>query len=452
MGLDLKHEPIGVLLRKMAVPAIIAMVVNGLYYLVDAAFVGWGVGSGALAGLAIVFPVQMFVIAWGSMLGMGVAAIIAQTLGRDDESGARSAAANAVLLALASGILISFGSAAGGRAFLYRIGATEGTIDAAFAYLSALQFGFPFVFLSMVGFNVARAQGNAEHAKRGMILGTIVNLALDPIAIFVLDMGVAGAAWATVVARVLSSVFFFVLFRPARVRVALRIAIGTIDPAVAIRIIVLGFGSFVGQISFSIVAVLVNRALRSIGSDIDLAVYGILSRVHVFSTMPFLGLAQGFQPIAGFGYGSGAWDRFRAVLRRTLIIGYVVGVLLGALVILFPREIFALFSNEVGLTNAGVAPLRISLAAFPLIWMQLLGVAYFQAIDRALQTLIVSLSRQIIFLVPLLIVIPRSMGLMGVWISFPLADTLAAALTGIMIARSMKRVMETDGAGRQRSA
>ena len=438
MELDLKNDKVGRLLTKLAVPAIIAMVVNGLYYLVDAAFVGWGVGANALAGLAVIFPAQMFMIAWGSMLGMGVAAIVSRKLGENDPNRARSAVSSAIGLSVLSGVVFTGSAWLWQNQFLNALGATAGTLPAAREYIWTLQFGFVFVFLSMVGFNVARAQGKAKEAARGMILGTVVNVVLDPLFIFQFNMGVAGAALATVIARVLSTVYFlWLLNRPG---VSVRFTVTGFHLASAGQVMLLGVGNFLGQISFSVIAIIINHALGQYGSDVDLAVYGILGRIHVFVTMPLLGLAQGFQPVAGYSHGCGDQMRVREALGKSIAASVLIGAALLIVPLAFPRVVLGLFCDDLRVVNAGVFPLRVTLMMLPFIGIQTIGFSFYQAVGDAGRTLLVSLSRQLIFLVPLLVLLSRMAGLVGLWAAFPVADGLAVLLTVVLLGTRMHRL------------
>ena len=383
---DLENDPPGRLLASLAVPSIIAMMVNGLYYLVDAAFVGWSEGGMALAGLATIFPLQMFMIAWGTMLGMGAASLISRRMGEAKNQKARNVAGSGVFLALLSGVILTVLSILFRPALLNLLGATEVTRIPARSYLIGLEPGFVFVFLSMVGFNLVRAEGMAKEAGIGMLLGSLVNLVLDSVFLFVLHTGVIGAAWATVLARVLSTLY--IAFVLAKKKNVLGLRLGRMNASDSARIFSLGIGMFLSQVGLSVLAVLMNRSLRRMGSATDIAAFGILSRIHVFVTMPLLGLAQGFQPIAGF--------------------------------------------------NAGTGPLRITLCLLPLIGMQVIGFSYFQALGNPAGTLILSLSRQVLFLIPFLMIFPVYWGMNGLWSVYPAADPTAALLSVLMVGRDIR--------------
>ncbi len=427
-ALQFGSDPLSRLLARMAMPAIIAMVVNGLYYLADTAFVGWGVGTEALAGLAVVFPVQMFMIAWGSMLGMGTAALIARKSGEGRQVAADSAAWHGVLLAVISGVVFLAITLMWLTTLLKSFGATAVSFGDAKKYLTALQYGFVFVFLSMVGFNILRAKGAAAQAGIGMLLGTLINVILDPLFIFVFEMGVAGAAWATVLARALSTLYFFQLLRKQN-----SCRPHPFEGRLAGTILALGVGNFLGQVSVSIVAVVMNTSLRKYGTVIDLAVYGVMSRILVFITMPLLGLAQGLQPIAAFNYGGGAFERVRTVSLYALGASTVIGFLMYILPLLAPGFTLHLFTNDQELIVSGTLPIRVSLCALPVLGTQIIGFTLFQALGRPVHTLLLSLSRQLIFLVPLLYILPNFMGVFGLWAAFPLADTASALLSLGMI-------------------
>lgn len=436
-------DPLGRAFARMAMPAIIAMVVNGLYYLADTAFVGWGVGTEALAGLAVVFPVQMFMIAWGSMLGMGTAALIARKSGEGRQDEADSAAWNAVLLAIVSGIVFLSITLLWTTTLLKGFGATPVSFGDAKEYLAALQYGFVFVFLSMVGFNILRAGGAAGPAGIGMLLGTLINVILDPLFIFVFDMGVAGAAWATVLARALSTLYFFLVIRSQN-----SCRPHSFERRTAGTILGLGVGNFLGQVSVSIVAVIMNTSLRKYGTDIDLAVYGVMSRILVFITMPLLGLAQGLQPIAAFNYGSGAHERVRSVSLYALGVSTSIGSLMYMLPLFAPGFTLHLFTNDPQLIASGTLPLRLSLCSLPILGTQIIGFTLFQALGRPLHTIVLSLSRQLLFLLPLLYVLSNFMGVYGLWAAFPLADGASVLLSLGMIRAVFVKELDLKPAGR----
>jgi putative MATE family efflux protein len=434
--LDLGNDKPGGLLARMAIPAIISMVVNGLYYLVDAAFVGWGVGSRALAGLAVIFPLQMLMIAIGSMIGMGGASIISRRLGAGENAAAGRAAMNAVSLSLLFGLVLTGLTIAIQRPLLFALGATDYNLQAAGDYLSFIQLGFVFVFLSMTGFNIARAEGNAKAAAFGMLLGTALNLILDPLFIFTFKMGVGGAALATVIARLLSTLYFTRLLKRNKNRVRIDLRALNLDPAVSRNLLFLGLGNFLGQFCLSLLAVVMNLSLRRYGSDIDLAVYGVLSRIHVFITMPLLGLAQGFQPIAGFAAGAGNVARVRKVTLRALTASLAIGAALFVLTAFFPTSVMGLFSSDSALILGGSGPLRITMILLPVIGFQVIGFSLFQALGDAAKTLLLCLSRQFLILVPLLLVLPRFWGVDGLWYAYPLADGLAALLSLLLMQKA----------------
>ena len=434
--LDLGNDKPGGLLARMAIPAIISMVVNGLYYLVDAAFVGWGVGSRALAGLAVIFPLQMLMIAIGSMIGMGGASIISRRLGAGENAAAGRAAMNAVSLSLLFGLVLTGLTIAIQRPLLFALGATDYNLQAARDYLGFIQLGFVFVFLSMTGFNIARAEGNAKAAAFGMLLGTTLNLILDPLFIFTFKMGVGGAALATVIARLLSTLYFTRLLKRNKNRVRIDLRALNLDPAVSRNLLFLGLGNFLGQFCLSLLAVIMNLSLRRYGSDIDLAVYGVLSRIHVFITMPLLGLAQGFQPIAGFAAGAGNMVRVCKVTLRALTASLTIGAALFVFTAFFPTSVMGLFSSDSALILGGSGPLRITMILLPVIGFQVIGFSLFQALGNAAKTLLLCLSRQFLILVPLLLVLPRFWGVDGLWYAYPLADGLAALLSLLLMQKA----------------
>ena len=442
-NLDFGTGRLGSLLGRMAVPAVVSMVVNGLYYLVDAAFVGWGAGAPALAGLAVVFPIQMFMIAWGSMIGMGTASVISIHMGENRIEEAQKAVKASVISSLISGIVFTAAAFCFQQQMLESLGAGRANYEHAYNYAVWLQPGFVFVFLSMSGFNILRAQGLAKEAGAGMLLGTVVNLVLDPIFIFGFKMGTSGAALATVVARIVSTLYFILIIGKTGLPLQLCLKNSRLSRNTTGRIFGLGLGNFLGQVCFSIVAVIINNKLKKIGTDTDFAVYGILSRIHVFITMPLIGLAQGFQPIAGYNYGAGNTERVGKITRITAITAVLTGTLMFILPAAFPETVLGLFCRESTLIAAGIVPLRITLLMLPVIGLQILGFSFFQAVGNTKKTVIVSMSRQFFLLIPMLLVLPAVIGKSGIWIAFPIADMGAVLISIIMMAKCLNKELIT---------
>ena len=447
----LATEPVPKLLVRLGVPAVIGMFVNALYNLVDTIFVGQGVGVSAIGGLAIAFPYQIFLFALAAMIGIGGASIVSRALGAKEYERANRTAANAITYAIVSSLALT----AIGYIFLDRIllifGATEGIAGYAQEYLSVVMSGTMFLVFSVVGNNLIRAEGRALIAMVSMLIGAVVNIILDPIFIFVLDMGVRGAAIATVIGKLSS--FVFVLAYLLRGGSLLEMKARDFIPRFAIwrEISALGVPSFIRQLGGSILAIAVNNVLRVHGGAVAISVFGAVNRLLMFGMMPIFGISQGFQPVAGFNYGAHLFSRVRESVRVSIIGTTLMGVVFFILVMAIPGLIMRMFADDPEMTRMGTTALRLIVLAVPAVGLQLIGSTFFMAIGKALPAFFLSLSRQIIFLIPLVIILPRFLGVSGVWVSFPIADALSTLLTVLFLTIELRRMKILEGNPASRS-
>ncbi len=428
---ELGTAPIGQLLVKMSFPATIAMIVNGLYNLVDTIFIGRGVGTEAIGGLALAFPVQMIVMAFGMSVGQGAASIVSRALGAEDDRRARRAAGNAFSLSLILGLTTMILGTIFLEPLLDLLGADGALRLHAREYLRIILFGSPFIAIAMVSNNLLRAEGKAKVSMTVMLIGAVTNIILDPIFIFGLNMGVAGAAWATVGGQVLAFLYasrFFILKR-SLVQVKLKHLLPT--GSVIREIIGLGIPAFVRQAGQSIVSIMVNNLLGYYGGPIFISAYGVVNRLIMFLFMPLFGLIQGFQPIAGFNYGAKLFGRMRKTIKLTLVATTIYTTVGFILMMAIPRTIASIFSADALLLDTVVGVLRYVVAAFPLIGIQIVGGTYFMVVGKPVPSLILNLSRQFLILIPALLILPQLFGLTGLLMSFPIADLLATVITGI---------------------
>ena len=431
-------DGIGRLLVRLSVPATLAMFVHALYNLVDTIFIGRGVGTEAIGGLTIAFPFQIFVIAVAIMIGMGSASVVSRNLGSGNRERAYRAAGNAFVLSIGFGLLAT----GAGYLFLDPIlrlfGATPVLIGYARDYLSAVLPGAVFITFAMSTNNIVRSEGRAAVAMVSMVLGAVANIILDPIFIFVLDMGIRGAALATVVAQMLSFAFLLSFFISGRSSLVIRLRHLAPDWSIIPEIFSLGVPAFVRQAGFSVVFILVNNALGHYGGEIYIAAFGLVFRILHFFLMPMIGLVQGFQPITGFNYGAGNLARVKRTLALTLIISTAIGTLGFALLMTFPGPVFHVFSSDARLISTGIPVLRVVILIVPLIGLQMIGTSYFQAVGKARPAFVLGLSRQLLFLLPLMVVLPPVFGLWGVFAAFPVADFLSSVVTAVLLTRDVR--------------
>ncbi len=411
----------------------IAMLVNSLYNLVDTIFVGQSSGALAIAALGIAFPIQLLIGGIAQMFGVGVASIVSRKLGEKNEKAAALAAGNA----LKATVLASLSFAIVGIIFLEPLlqvfGATPDILPFAKDYMGIVFFGAIFVSISMCSNNILRAEGKAKVSMIIMLIGAGLNIVLDPIFIFGFGMGIRGAAIATLISQIASSLYairFFLKrksslpFQKASFKIALPIIRETVS---------LGLPTLIRQGGSSLMILTANNMLGLYGGDLAIAAYGMISKLMIFFLMPIFGMVQGFQPIAGFNYGAKKSDRVKQVLYKAIMVTSIMGVLFFAILQLFPKGLLSLFTSSNELLRIAVPALRIVMLAIPFIGIQTIGATFFQSIGKTVPALLLGLSRQFIILIPLVLLLPQFFSLNGVWMAFPIADTVSTIITVIWL-------------------
>jgi putative MATE family efflux protein len=431
---------IGSLLWRLSIPATIGMVVMATYNLVDAIFIGRGVGPLGIGGLAICFPVQLLVMSIGTLLGMGGASIISRALGAGDEERAHRTLGNVLSLVLViSGVIMAVGFASIDR-ILVLFGATEALLPYSHEYLSVILWGTAFRCYAMSQNNIIRSEGRARIAMTSMLVGALVNIALDPVFIFVLDMGLRGAALATVIAQACTTVFIAVYFASGSSSLSMRLRDLALSPGIVRETLAVGASSFGRMAAGSVAMIILNHSLAHYGGTMAIAAYGIINRLLHFLFMPVIGFAQGLQPVAGFNYGAGRFDLAKSAIRISTLRSTVFVASAFVALYIFARSLTGVFTDDRGLIELTAPALRTISLAFPVIGIQMMGAATFQAFGRAGPALFLTLSRQIILLIPLVLVLPRFLGLDGIFWAFPAADVTATAITVVMLLREFARL------------
>jgi len=442
----LSDTDIGALLWRLSIPATIGMVVMATYNLVDTIFIGRGVGPLGIGGLAICFPVQMLVMSIGTLLGMGGASIISRALGAGDEARAQRTLGNVLSLV----VLISAGIMAVGFSNLDGIlrlfGATEELLPYSHQYLSVILWGTAFRCYAMSHNNIIRSEGRARIAMTSMLIGALVNIALDPIFIFGLDMGLRGAAIATVIAQGCSTVFIAIYFASGRSGLSMGLRDLALSRSIVRETLAVGAASFGRMAAGSVALIVLNHSLAHYGGTMAIAAYGVINRLLHFLFMPVIGFAQGLQPVAGFNYGGKRFRLAKLALRITVLRATVFVASAFVLLFVFARQLVGVFTDDAELIAVTVPALRVVSLGFPVIGIQMSGAAMFQAFGRAWPALFLSLSRQIILLIPLVLILPRLFGLEGIFWAFPGADITATAVTVVMLFREFARLRDMEGA------
>ncbi len=448
----LGEEKIGPLLFRLSVPGTVGMLAMALYNVVDTIFVGRGLGALAIAGISVVMPIQMLIFSLSQTLGIGAASIISRRLGAKDLPAAENAFGNVILLTLAISsaiVLIGYGFTEG---LLYLFGSQGEMVPFALDYFRYILIGTPFIMFDMVFNNVNRAEGNIKIAMVTMILAAGLNIAFDPVFIFTFGLGVKGAAIASVLSQLLTMLFLIYYFYSGRSVLTVRWRYFRPDWKVIKEILAIGASSFARHGAASVLAAILNHSLFVFGGEIAVAVYGVINRILRMTFMPLFGLVQAFLPITGYNYGAKNYRRVQQTLKLAIKYATVMVILMFAFLMIFARPIFAIFSTDQQLIREGTRALRLILLLTPLIGFQIIGAGYFQALGKALAAFVLAIARQLLFLLPFILLLPRFWGLNGIWLSFPFADLLTVGVTLALLIPEWKRlnvlIAQSDNNGR----
>ena len=434
-------EPIGKLLVKQAVPSAIGILVMSLNILVDTIFVGNWIGSIAIAAINVVLPVSFFIAALGMSIGIGGASIISRALGSNDRPKALKTFGNQITIT----ILLTVTMVLLGLWFIDDLipafGGKGDIFDPAKVYYRIVLYGVPVLALCMVGNNVIRAEGNPKFAMIAMIFPSAGNLLLDYLLINVLDMGMAGAAWATTASYGVCFVYILWYFLSKNSELKIDFSHFGIDFPILKEISALGFVTLSRQAVVSVTYLLMNNILFDLGGESSVTVYAIIGRMLMFALFPVLGVTQGFLPIAGYNYGAEKYPRVRESINKAILYSCGLALLIFALIMIFPESIVNVFTQDPDVLKDTPWAMRWVFAAVPVIGVQLIGSAYFQAIGKATPALLLTLTRQGFFFIPLILILPNFYGELGVWISFPIADVLSTLVTGYFLNREIRKTL-----------
>lgn len=438
---QLRDQKIGSLLWTFSIPAIVGMLVNSLYVVVDRIFVGRGVGSIALAATTVAMPIMVILMAVSILVGVGATALISIRLGEQKKEEAEKVAGNAMMMLIllpASFTVLFFIFT---EPILRAFGASQAVFPYARDFLQIIMLGSVFSAIGMGMNNFIRAEGNPRMAMYTQLLGAVVNVALNYIAIFVLGWGIKGSALATITAQLVSALWVLSYFFTGRSLVKIRAENLKLQLPILTSIMAIGFAPFAMQMANSVQQVILNKTLMAYGGDMALSAIGIMMSIAMVLFMPVLGLSQGAQPIMGYNFGARQYERVMETLKKAVIAGTCIA-LLGYLIIhLWPAQIVGMFTKgEAELTEMTVHAMMIYLAMFPIVGFQVICSTYFQAVGKALKSAILSLSRQVLIFIPLLLILPRFWGIEGVWRTAPIADALSVLLTATFIYFEMKNL------------
>lgn len=428
-------EPIGKLLMQYAIPAIIAMTATSLYNMVDSIFIGQGVGPLAISGLAITFPFMNLTAAFGAMIGVGASTLISVKLGEKDYDTAQQVFGNVVTLKLITGILISVVAIALLDPTLRFFGASNDTLPYAHDYMLIILVG-NVISHTYMGFNaVLRASGHPRRSMAATIMAVIINTVLDALFILVFKWGIQGAAIATITAQALTLAWQISIFAHPEELLHFKRGTYRMKRYIINRIFAIGMSPFLMNMASCVVVIFINKGLQTYDGDMAIGAFGIVNRITFIYLMVVFGFNQGMQPIAGYNFGAKQWLRVNQVLKTTILCATVVmttGFFLGEL---FPAQLARLFTSDAQLIAQSVTGSRIVCMFFPIIGFQIVTTNFFQSIGLAQKAIFLSLTRQLIFLLPCAIVLPMFIGVKGVWLSMPIADLVASIITAWMLYR-----------------
>ena len=447
---ELGSKPISKLLLQQAVPASIGILVMSLNMIVDTIFVGRWIGPLAISAITVVVPVTFFIGAIGLAVGIGGSSVLSRALGAgDNEKALRVFGNQTTITFFTSGILAIIG-----LVFQYQLidffGADDSFRDIALIYYRIVLYGIVMLAMCMMGNNVIRAEGKPKFAMYAMMLPAIGNIFMDWLLIRVFDMGMEGAAWATFISYAVCFAFILWFFL-VKSELRLKFESFFLQRKIVNEINALSFVTLARQGTIAVLTVLLNNVLIRYGDSLDIAAYGIISRMLMFALFPVIGVNQGFLPIAGYNYGAKKYARVRESINTSIKASGVFALAIFATIMIFPTEIVSIFISSSDTLDAATlennqeilrrtpSALRWVFAATPVIVIQLIGASYFQAIGKAIPALLLSLTKQGFFLIPLLLILPPFIGVFGVWIAFPIADVLATILTGYFLNRAVVR-------------
>ena len=440
---ELGTSKISKLLMQYAIPSIIAMTASSLYNIMDSIFIGHGVSALALSALSISLPLMNLAAAFGAMVGIGASSLMSIKLGQHDIASAKAILGNALLLNVIIGLLFGLICLIFLDDILFRFGASDDTITYARDYMRIILIGNVFTHIYLGLNNILRATGYPRKSMIVMLIAVGFNGILNALFIFVFGWGIAGAAWATVIVQVGAMVIQLFHFTNHKYAICITRDIFKFDNKIIIGILAIGLAPFLMNVSASVVVIFINNALKASGGavfgDIYIGAYGIVNRIAMIFVLVVFGINQGMQPIIGYNYGAKNYDRVNKVLKLGIIAATCItsfGFILG---VFFPKLVSMMFTPDPVLLAVSEEGLRIVMIAFPVVGFQIVASNFFQSINQAHKAIFLSLTRQLIFLLPLLLILAPLWGSKGVWWSMPISDTIATVLAAILLIKQYQK-------------
>jgi putative MATE family efflux protein len=439
----LAQENIGSLIVKLAAPAIVGLVVQAIYNLVDTIFIGRGLGEDSvlgIAGISVAFPVQMLMLAIALGVGVGGASIISRSLGSKKQQIAEKTVGNMATMVTVTSLLFTVAGLAFMEELLTLFGASAEVMPYAADYTYYILLGTVFFTFSAAMNNSIRAEGNTSFAMLIVIISSVANILLDPLFIFEFGMGVKGAAIATVISQIIGTIMVFYYYASGKATVPFSLTSLRPDMSIVNESTYIGMSEFLFNVVESGLFLIFNQSLLYYGGDVAIAVFGIIIKVFMLTLMPVIGIKQGIQPIFGFNYGANQMQRVKRTISLSTYLATGLSLIFAIVVFIIPEQIIGIFSNDPALIEMGVPAIKICYIMMPFIGAQIVATALLQSLGKPRESLFVTLSRQVIFLPPLLIILPMFFGLTGIWLSLPVSDFLAFVVAVIFLQRESKKL------------
>jgi putative MATE family efflux protein len=445
-SVELGTQDIKKLLIKQAVPSSIGILFMSVNILIDTIFVGQWIGSLAIAALTVVLPITFLISSLGMAIGVGGGSVLSRALGANDKEKAKQVFGNQIMMTFLLSTLFSVLGLIFSDQMLLLFGAKGAIMEPAKEFFIPIIISVPFLALCMMGNNIIRAEGKAKFAMVAMIIPAIANILLDIIFIKFLNLGIFGAALATSISYFMC--FLFVLwFFMSESELKLQTRHFKFQLPIIKEITELSFVTFSRQGVVSVLAIILNHTLYTYGGEHSITVYGIISRMLMFALFPVLGITQGFLPIAGYNYGAKNTERVQETVVLSIKYSAILATLIFVIILFFARPIVSVFTTDPKVIAETPEALRWVFAASPIIAIQLIGAAYFQAAGKAKKALLLTLTKQGFFLIPLVLLLPNFLGIFGVWIAFPIADVFSTLVTGYFLKKEMNFKQNTTTHG-----
>ena len=436
---ELGTQKISKLLIKQAVPATIGILVMSLNMIVDTIFVGQWIGVLAIAAITVVLPIAFLISSIGMGIGIGGSSIISRALGANNPEKAFLTFGNQICLTVILAILFVVLGSVFSVSILNLFGAKGEILPIASEYFGVIIYGVPFLAFAMMGNPTIRAEGKPKFAMYAMMVPSVLNILLDILFIKYFNWGMYGAGLATSIAYASCGLYILYFFLSSKSELQIIPKSFKLDFKIVQEIAKLGGVSIVRQGAISILMIVLNYSLYTYGGEISIAVFGIINRVMMFALSPVLGVSQGFLPVAGFNIGAKKNDRVKETIKKSIYFGSILGTLIFIGIVIFKEQIIWIFTNDATLLEKTPDAMLVVFLVTPIVTMQLIGSAYFQAAGKAMPALLLTLLKQGIFLIPLAYFLPIYYGIDGVWWSFPIADSLATIITVLVLKREVSK-------------